>query len=172
MKQLSHTETPTSPRTFPITVLCDGITLPANIGAIFRLADAFGVEKVVFGGIDVDITSHKAKQVSRSTHQWVPHSQTPGLEAEISKLKAEGYQIFALEITDQSKPLHKLRIRQEQKIALVVGSEIQGISKEVLNLCDQAIHIPIYGRNTSMNVSNALAIILYDITLQLSQFNL
>lgn len=168
MKQLSHTETPISPRTFPIMVLCDGITLPANIGAIFRLADAFGVEKVVFRGQKLDVSGRKVKQVSRSTHQWVSHYQTTDLEAEISKLKVEGYQIIALEITDQCKPIHELKIGKEQKIALVVGSETHGVSKKVLDLCDQAIHIPIYGRNTSMNVSNALAIILYDITRQLN----
>jgi len=168
MEQLSHTETSTSPRTFPIMVLCDGITLSANIGAILRLADAFGVEKVVFGGEKVGVSGRKVKHASRSTHLWVPHSQTTDLGAEISKLKVEGYNIIALEITDQSKPIHELRIRQKQKIAVVVGSEIQGISKGVLNLCNQAIHIPIYGKNTSINVSNALAVILYDITQKLT----
>ena len=168
MKQLSHSETPTYPRTFPIMVLCDEITLSANIGVILRLADAFGVEKVVFGGEKVGISGRKVKYASRSTHLWVQHSQTPDLGAEISKLKLEGYEIIALEITDQSKPLHELRIRQKQKIAVVVGSEIQGISKGVLNLCNQAIHIPIYGKNTSMNVSNALAVILYKITNKLT----
>ncbi|MEA1875275.1 MAG: TrmH family RNA methyltransferase [Bacteroidota bacterium] len=168
MKQLTHTETPTSPRTFPIMVLCDGITLPANIGAILRLADAFGVEKIIFGGVGVKTSGRKVKQVSRSTHQWVPHKHTFNIAAEISTLKIEGYEIIALEITDQSEPIHELKIRKEQKIALVIGSEVQGISKEVLNLCNQASHIPIHGRNTSMNVSNALAIILYDITRQLN----
>ncbi|MCK5821417.1 MAG: TrmH family RNA methyltransferase [Bacteroidales bacterium] len=149
-------------------VLCDGITLPANIGAIFRLADAFGVEKIIFGGEGVITSGRKVKQVSRSTHQWVSHSQTPDLEAEISKLKAEGYQIIALEITDKSRPVQEMEVLPDQKFVIVVGSEMNGISQHVLNISDKAFHIPFFGRNSSMNVSNALAVVLYSITRKLA----
>lgn len=164
MKQLNHNETPITPRTFPIVVMCDGIVLPANIGAIFRLADAFGVEKVIFGGEDIDTSRRKVKQVSRSTHQWVKYKQTSDLPKAISELIAENYHIIGLEITNQSKPIDELNFSADQKTGLIIGGESHGISQEVLNLCDQTIHIPIYGRNSSMNVVNALAIFLHEIT--------
>jgi len=166
MKQLSHNETPTSQRAFPITVLCDGISLPANIGAIFRLADAFGVERVIFGGSNVDVSSRKVRQVSRSTHKWVVHDQAQDLVTEISKLKEDKVPIIAIEITDNSCPIQELRIKNNQKIAILIGSEINGISQKALNLSDEVIHIPIFGKNSSINVSNTLAIVLYDIVKQ------
>ena len=74
-----------------------------------------------------------------------------------------------MEITDQSQSIHEMRISPDQKIAIVIGSEISGICQSVLDLCPQSVHIPIYGRNTSMNVSNALAVMLYEIIRQLSR---
>lgn len=170
MKQLRHDEITSSKHSFSIVVLCDSITLPANIGAVLRLADAFGVEEVIFGGEEVDVLSRKVKQVSRSTHQWIKYSHTPNLKSEINNLKLQAYQIIAMEITDQSQSIHEMRISPDQKIAIVIGSEATGVSQNVLALCSQSVHIPIYGRNTSMNVSNALAVMLYESTRQLTKF--
>ncbi|MBT3242261.1 MAG: TrmH family RNA methyltransferase [Bacteroidetes bacterium] len=168
MKQLQHKEIPKAESSLPITILCDGISLPVNIGNIFRLADAFGVERIVFAGQKIDVRNRKVKQVSRSTHLWIPYSNITLLPPEISELKNRGYFIIALEITDNSQVIQEVDLSSNQKTALIIGSEHKGISEEVLSLCDKTFHIPIFGQNTSMNVANALAVSLYEISKQIS----
>ncbi len=164
MKQLSHTETNNLSSEHHITLLCDGIVLPANIGAIFRLADAFRVEEVIFSGTDIDLSSRKIKQVSRSTHQWINHRKSSDLAVEISQLKEKDYLIVALEITDQSTDLQHYPVGENQKTALIIGSETQGIRAEILDMVDQAVEIKMFGKNSSLNVSNSLAIALFRLT--------
>lgn len=163
MKQLGHYETPKTRGSVQIRILCDGITLAANRGVIFRLADAFGVEKVYFNGPLPNLTGKKVKRVSRSTHQWIPHQHCEDLKKEIRELKKQAYRIISLEITHESQPVYELEIPEERKIALLIGSEKEGISPELLELSDHIFHIPIFGKNSSMNVSSALAILLYEI---------
>ena len=169
MKQLEHKEITATPHSLHIVILCDEIILPANIGAVLRLADAFGAERVIFGGEKINLSSPKVKRAARSTHQWIKHYQYKDLQSEIKNLKSEDYMIIALEITDKSQSIHQLQISPGQKYAIIIGSEVNGISDKVLNICDLSVHIPVYGLNSSMNVANALAVILYDITKQYEQ---
>jgi len=164
MKQLDHNQTPTIAPPRPITLICDGITLSANIGGIFRLADAFGVDEIIFGGDIIDTSSRKIKHVSRSTHNWVKHRNSEDLTREIQDYKAQGFKIIALEITSQSLPLAAIDFPKETQIVLVIGSEIAGVSESILYVCDAVYHIPMFGKNSSMNVTNALGILLYELT--------
>lgn len=164
MKQLDHQETQRHHQARQITLICDGIILSANIGGIFRLADAFGLENIIFGGTEAEPTSRKVKHVSRSTHQWVKYEKSEILAENIHQLRNKGYKIIALEITNNSRPLNLMKISQEMPVALVIGSEISGVSKDILDLCDEAFHIPMFGKNTSMNVTNALGIVLYELS--------
>ena len=75
--------------------------------------------------------------------------------------------IAALEITDQSRPLHNSDICQID--AVIIGHESTGIRQRVLDICEQAIHIQMYGINGSMNISHALAIFLFEWRRQLNQ---
>jgi tRNA G18 (ribose-2'-O)-methylase SpoU len=166
MKQLEYNETPKEAVKQPIKLLCDGINLSANIGSIFRICDAFRVDEIIFGGLGIDTKSRKVTRVSRSTHLLIQHRKTKDLWHEIEVLKSQNYTILALEITESSKPVHQLKISPKQKIALIIGSEMYGVSHEVLKKCHDIYHIPIYGKNSSMNVSTALGIMLYEIRRQ------
>lgn len=160
MEQLQHYSTPLSHQPRSITLLCDGISLAANIGGIFRLADAFGVEEVIFGNATIELASRKVKKVSRSTHQWVKHRISQDLISEVEHLAGKNYKIIALELTDKSLPINKLINRDDQSVALLIGSETTGVSKALLDRCKESYHIPVFGKNSSMNVTNALSIML------------
>lgn len=160
--QLSHQETPRENAGRNITILCDGVTLPANIGGILRLADAFGVEEVIFANTTADPNSRKVRQISRSTHQWVKYRTEDSALEVLQLYQKNEYLCIALEITNRSLPLPDLRIHPDDKIVLVIGSEISGVSAEVLTQC-HSYHIPVYGQNSSMNVTQALAIGLYQL---------
>lgn len=163
--QLTYYNSKFSKRNFPIKVVSDGVSNALNIGSLFRVADAFGVEKLYLCGQHISLGPKMAKS-ARSTHKSVPFEIKENTEEVIQKLIQDNYQIIAMEISSESKPLHNFRLRKNQPIALVVGAEKFGISKEVLNLADQEIHIEMFGQNSSMNVVQATNIALYEITRQ------
>jgi tRNA G18 (ribose-2'-O)-methylase SpoU len=160
--QHSHTSTPFVFKKFQIIVVCDGVLSPANVGALFRVCDALGIEKIIFCSTTIDFTSARLQRTSRSTHQKVPYYIKEDIVLELQKLKEAGYSLLALEVTDNSISLEKLKLTNK-KVALVIGNEQQGISKAVLNYISQVIHIEMYGENSSMNVVQASGIALYSI---------
>jgi tRNA G18 (ribose-2'-O)-methylase SpoU len=164
--QLNHYTTSFQTKTFPITVICDNVTNAPNIGSLFRICDAFGVEKLVFCGDSIPL-GRKMTKTSRATEKVVKHETISDLKSKILQLKNEGYSIIALEITTTSKPIHEYSISSEEKIALIVGDENFGIHEDILNLSDATLHIPMFGQNSSMNVVQATNIALYEFTKQL-----
>ena len=147
-----------------VALFCDGVSLPANIGGILRLADAVGVEEVIFANTETNPDSRKVRQVARSTHQWVRYRLAADGQAALEQLIEAGYQAIALELTDRSIPLSDIRMDPEKKIVLIIGSEKSGVSWEALNIVDMCYYIPVYGRNSSMNVVQATAIALFELT--------
>ncbi len=164
--QLTHYSTKFTEKTFPIILLCDNVSNAANLGGLLRIADAFGVEKVVFCGDQIELTK-KSLRASRATENVVNHEFTSDSVSKIKRLKTNGYQVVALEITSSSKPIHQLQLTTSQPFVLVIGNENFGVSDAVLNLSDHVIHIEMFGQNSSMNVVQAASIALYEITKQL-----
>ncbi|MCB0447612.1 MAG: TrmH family RNA methyltransferase [Gelidibacter sp.] len=163
--QLTHYNTNFNKHTFPITIVCDNITNAPNIGSLFRTADAFGVERIVFCGQDITL-GRKMTKTSRATEKVVPHELKSDIINTIESLKTEGYFIASLEITSNSKQLHTFQFPTQQPIALIVGDENFGVSDTVLKLSDALIHIDMFGQNSSMNVVQATTIALYEMTKQ------
>lgn len=162
--QLTHEENQFERKTFPITLVCDHIYFQQNIGSLFRISEAFGVENIIFLGKDIPLTPRKINKTSRSTHLHVPHQIVEETSELIVYLQQNNFEIIALEITSNSKPLKEVVIPENKKTALVIGSEINGISDELLQICNQVVHINMFGQNSSMNVVQAASIALYEIT--------
>lgn len=162
--QLTHEEIQFERKTFPITLVCDNIYFQQNIGSLFRISEAFGVENIIFLGKDIPLNPRKINKTSRNTHLHVPYTvieETPDLVSHLLDMK---YEIIALEITNSSKPLREVVVPANKKIALIVGSEINGISEELLKISNQIVHINMFGKNSSMNVVQATSIALYEFT--------
>jgi len=166
LKQLTHYNTNFSRRTFPVTLICDNVTNAPNIGSLFRIADAFGIEKLIFCGSDIPL-GRKMTKTSRATEKVVAYEVCESISELVKGLKEKGYHIISLEITDSSQSLHSYQFSKENPIALVVGDENLGISEGILTLSDAIIHIDMFGQNSSMNVVQATNICLYEITKQL-----
>ena len=167
--QLVHHNTQFSRQIHDIILLCDQVNSPANIGSIFRIADSFGVSKIIFGNVFVDVNSARLKRTARATQNRIDYQDEADLKLELSQLKNQGYQSFALEITDQSQSITKFQF-PKTKIALIIGEERHGVQQDLLNLCDAHIHINMFGNNSSMNVAQATAIALYEITKQITNY--
>lgn len=170
-KQLGHEEVNFDKKDFPVSLLLDNITGEANLGSIFRLADAFGVDKLIFTGTKPNLESNRLKRTSRNTHKTVNFDFAEEASGILNEYKNEGFQVIGLEITSDSIPLHELSVETSEKIILVAGNERHGISDEVLNLCDKVCHIEMFGENSSMNVAQSVGIALYEITRFLHKFH-
>jgi len=143
--------------TRPVIVGCH-IKTPENIGSIIRLADNIGCVKVLFIHEGEEIRVSKIKKTASSSFnkvQW----RFCNL-AEITSEIPENYKKVALETTSDSQNIFRSDL--PQKIAFFVGNEITGIDPAILNHCGQIVHIPMPGHNTSMNVSHALSVALFE----------
>ncbi|MFL1011606.1 TrmH family RNA methyltransferase [Flavisericum labens] len=163
--QLTHYNTHFNQRKFPITLVCDNVTNAPNIGSLFRVSDAFGVEKLVLCG-EVSLGRKMAK-TSRATEKVVDFEIQKSASKVVECLKLKGYQIVSLEITETSIPIHSANFSVKKPIALVVGDENYGVSEPILKLSDAIVHIEMFGQNSSMNVVQATNIALYEMTKQL-----
>ncbi len=166
LNQLTHYNTNFNKRTFPITLVCENVTNAPNIGSIFRIADAFGIEKLILCGDRVPI-GRKMTKTSRATEKVVNFEVNDNALDVVKNLKNENYSVISLEITSNSKPIHIFQFSIKKPIALIIGDENFGISKSVLKLSDSVIHIEMFGHNSSMNVGQAANIALYEITKQI-----
>lgn len=128
---------------------------------MFRTADAFGVTKIFLAGYTACPPKPQIDKVSLGAEKWIPFETRKNLKYLIKKLKKQGVQIIALEKNDESIDIHKARFGN--KVALVVGNEVDGISEDILKLCDKIVHIPMYGKKESLNVSVAAGIAMYTI---------
>ncbi|HJS00624.1 MAG TPA: TrmH family RNA methyltransferase [Flavobacterium sp.] len=162
--QLKHDENQFTQTQFPITLICDNIYFQQNIGSIFRIGEAFGIEKIIFLGKDIPLNPRKINKTSRSTHLHIPHTEIEDSEELISYLQQNNYEIISLEIASNSKSLKEVQLPSDKKIALILGSEINGISESLLAISNQIVHINMFGKNSSMNVVQAASIALYEIT--------
>ena len=165
--QLTHEENQFERKTFPITLVCDHIYFQQNIGSLFRISEAFGIENIIFLGKDIPLIPRKINKTSRSTHLHIPYSVIEETDDLIDFLVKKNFEIISLEITNSSKPLNEVILSKDKKIALIVGNEINGVSESLLNISNQIVHINMFGKNSSMNVSQATSICLYELTSQL-----
>ena len=165
MKQLSHYDIKNQHKQFPITIVCDAIRTPENIGMCFRVSESFGVSKIYLHENSPAVTNSIVKRTARNTIKQLKYNTYTNFENTIQQLKDEGNTIIGIEITDKSIDIQNFNFKNHKKIVLLLGSERNGI--ENINTLDHSIAIPMYGKNSSMNVIHSLSIALYEVTNQL-----
>ena len=165
MKQLTHYDIENNQKQFPITIVCDAIRTPENIGMCFRISESFGVKKIYFHESSPTIENRIVKKTARNTVNQIEHASYFNFTTIIQELKAAGNTIIGIEITDKSINIQDFEFENHQKIVLLLGSERNGI--ENIQLVDHTVAIPMFGRNSSMNVIHSLAITLYEVTNQI-----
>ncbi len=161
--QLDHNQHTTNNIKYPLSILAHDIAKPWNVGSIFRIADAFGIEKIYLSGSSPVPPNDKIRKTSRATDTKVPYNYEDNPIDLVVRLKSEGYTILSLEITSSSIDIGKLSISKNEKILLILGSEKSGGSQDLLNISDKTVHIPMAGINSSMNVAVACGIACWEI---------
>ena len=147
----------------PLVAVLDNVRSQHNVGAVFRTADAMCIERVVLCGIcccPPNTEIHKTALGAEESVAWQYYKDT--LEA-VRTLKADGYQVFAIEQAHNSITLEEMAEQMVHcpKIAVIFGHEVFGVQQEVIDLCDGCIEIPQYGTKHSLNVSVTAGIVLY-----------
>lgn len=147
----------------PITIILDNVLDTYNVGSIFRLADAVAAEKVILCGETLTPPNSRIKKASINTWQWVSweYCSTAREAVEKCQMLNAKCQIIAVEQDERSKPFYK--VQYEFPLAIVVGHETYGVSKEVLDMADAIVELPMWGVNKSLNVMVSLGIVLYKI---------
>ena len=138
-----------------------------NVGAIFRTADAVGIDKVYLVGVTPrpnDQFGRIQKDIAKSAlgaETWIPWEYKEKLLPLINSLKKLGYEIVALEQDEKSVDYRKYKT--QSKMAFILGPEVTGLDKKILKVCDKIVEIPMKGKKESLNVSVACGVALFKI---------
>lgn len=147
----------------PIYIILDNVLDTYNVGAIFRLADAVAAERVILCGQTETPPHTRIKKASINTTEWVAWSYTPTAVDALQELKMKNEKLKIYTIEQDPRAVQYDQVQYDFPIALVVGHETDGVSKEVLEIADQIVEIPMWGVNKSLNVMVSLGIVLYEV---------
>jgi 23S rRNA (guanosine2251-2'-O)-methyltransferase len=146
----------------PVVVVLDNVRSMNNIGSAFRTADGFAIEKMILCGITAQPPHREIEKTAIGATQsveWEHYDET--LEA-VRKLRADGYEIIAIEQAEGSIMLNTFKPAKASKYALIFGNEVNGVSEEVMAEIDNCIEIPQFGTKHSFNIVISAGIVLWD----------
>lgn len=135
-----------------------------NVGAIFRTADSFGVNKIYLTGYTGSPPDPKITKVALGADEYVPWEKVRNLGPLLKKLRTQKIRIAVLENNVKYKTIPLPKYRAKFPLALILGEETKGNTKQILDLADDILEIPMYGQKESLNVSVACGVALYQIT--------
>lgn len=144
-------------------VVIDGVVDTTNIGAIFRSAAALGIEAVLLTPNSCDPLNRRAVRVSMGSVFLVPWTWTDGTFGELSAL---GFRMAAMALTDRSVPIDCPALKTEPRLAIVMGTEGDGLPQETIEAADYVVRIPMHHQVDSLNVAAAAAVAFWELTKQ------
>lgn len=130
-----------------------------NVGAIFRSADAFAIEKVYLTGFTGQPPRKEIAKVALGSDHRVIWEWKEEVLPLLNQLKSDGFQLIALDNIDRSVNIQT--VETEKPMVLILGNEVEGLEKEVLDMCDQIVMITMPGAKQSLNVSVAAGIAMF-----------
>jgi len=143
-----------------VRIVLDNVRSLHNIGSVFRTADAFKVERIDLCGICATPPNreiHKSALGAEETMAWKYFKNT---SQALEESKNEGYDIWLVEQTDKSTSLDSIS-QIPEKLVLVFGNEVSGVSDAALPFAEAAVEIPQFGTKHSFNISVCAGIVLY-----------
>ena len=146
----------------PITIILDNVRSALNVGAIFRTADAFLIENIILCGITTNPPNKEIRKSALGATKSVNWESEKNTIDAISKLKKNGYYIIAVEQANKSSKLNNFTLLNKP-LAIIMGNEVNGISQNIINICDEVLEIPQFGTKHSLNISVATGIVIWEI---------
>lgn len=146
----------------PFIIILDGITDPHNLGAIMRTADCCGAHGIIIPKRRTALLTGIVSKTSAGAIEYVPVAKVTNISQVIDDFKKEG--IWIASGHTYGKPYYKENLKGG--IALVIGSEGEGISKNIEKKSDYLLKIPMYGEISSLNASVAAGLLMYEVVRQ------
>lgn len=149
-------------------VVLENVMNPTNIGAIFRSAAALNMDAILLTEAGSDPLYRRAVRVSMGTVFQIPWTYLPDgwPEPSMGWLRAQGFRTVAMALRDDSVPLNDPRLLAEERLAIVLGTEGDGLAQATIDACDYTVRIPMSHGVDSLNVAAASAVAFYQLGLQ------
>ena len=149
-------------------VVLENVMNPTNLGAIFRSAAALNMDAVLLTEAGSDPLYRRAVRVSMGTVFQIPWTYLPDgwPEPSMGWLRAQGFRTVAMALRDDSVPLNDPRLLAEERLAIVLGTEGDGLAQATIDACDYTVRIPMSHGVDSLNVAAASAVAFYQLGLQ------
>ena len=144
-----------------VVLVLDNIRSAHNVGSAFRTSDAFKVDRIWLCGICAVPPSAEIHKSALGAEDSVPWEHAADTMEAISRLRADGYRIVAVEQTENSVKLGEFRPVPGERYALIFGNEVDGVQQSVVDASDFALEIPQYGTKHSLNVSVSIGVVLW-----------
>jgi 23S rRNA (guanosine2251-2'-O)-methyltransferase len=148
----------------PLILALDNIRSMNNIGSFFRTADAFRIEKVLLGGITAKPPHRDIRKTALGAEESVEWEYHEYLESGLMMYRNRGYQLIAMEQVEGAKILADLQSPSVLPAILIFGNEVEGVSQDIVDLCDHSYCIAQYGTKHSLNVSVSAGIAIWAFT--------
>jgi tRNA G18 (ribose-2'-O)-methylase SpoU len=171
MRKLTHAEisekrvtvehAETMPR-LPIVVLVDNVRSLYNVGSIFRTSDGVMIEKLILCGYTPHPPRKEIEKTALGATKSVPWEYVKHPIEAIQELKNKRFTISCLELTNTSVPYFEVE-QSSFPLCLIIGNEITGVSKELIDACELGIEIPMVGTKQSLNVAVAYGIAVFEL---------
>jgi len=146
----------------PLVIILDNLRSMHNVGASFRTADAFLIEKIILCGITPQPPHREIHKAALGATESVDWGHESDINTVISDYKSRGYEIIGIEQTTDSIMITDFNIDKSKKYALILGNEVEGISDEALPNIDTFLEIPQLGTKHSLNVSVCGGIVMWE----------
>jgi 23S rRNA (guanosine2251-2'-O)-methyltransferase len=138
-------------------IILDNLRSAFNVGAIFRTCDALRVSGLYLCGCTAFPPHVKLEKTSLGTIDYVPWEHYDSPFDAVKSLQAKKIPVWAAETTSRSKPFYQMKY--PPALGLVFGNEALGVSREVLEICNEIIEVPLYGFKNSLNVATSVGVI-------------
>lgn len=156
-----------------IVLIAHDIRSCHNVGSLLRTAEGLGIQKVYLTGYTpypIKTNDTRLPHLSQKIHKQISKTalgaevsqtweQHESVEDVIAQLRSDGFTVIALEQASDSIPLPSFE--SPDRVAILLGREVEGVDSELLKLCDQTVEIPMFGSKESFNVAQAAAMVLY-----------
>ena len=165
MDELNRADAGTVPEAsrFPVYLVLDDVRSMHNVGSAFRTADAFNAKGIYLCGYTPRPPHRDIHKTALGATETVPWTYEENISATLEALRKEGYRIWAVEQVHNSISLQDIHFPLHEKIALIFGNEVTGVSDTALALCEGCIEIPQWGTKHSLNISVTVGVVLWEL---------
>lgn len=146
----------------PVIIVLDNVRSLYNVGSVFRTADAFRAEAMYLCGITATPPHREIHKTALGADETVFWKYFKTAESAAVELKDRGWKIVAVEQAEQSIALNTFQFERNEKIALIFGNEVSGVSDGVMKIADSCIEIPQAGTKHSLNISVSAGVVVWE----------